>query len=119
MLNLEWILATGNLGRTLLTNGALIQAIATGERCASSYVFPIVLAAVILPRRAIVLQGIGCALLSIHFTNLDSPRAYIQAAWPLGPPQRVRFSKVQQRMSGGSAPSSNGDSQRAWHYRNR
>ena len=38
------------------------------------------LAAVFLPRWAIVLQRIGCAVLSLRFTNLDPPHAYIQFA---------------------------------------
>ena len=37
-------------------------------------------AAMILPRWAVVLQGIGCALLSLRFTGLDLPRAHIQFA---------------------------------------
>jgi two-component system, LuxR family, sensor kinase FixL len=117
MLNLEWILAKGNLGRTLLANGALMLAIATGERCTGShlslgllYLFPIMLAATFLPSWAVVLQGIGCALLSLHFTNLDPTRAYIQFAVEAvaliscglvvaGALKRAQSSEVQQRMS--------------------
>jgi PAS domain-containing protein len=117
MLNLEWIRAKRNLGRALLANGALVLSIATGEWCTSShfslgllYVFPSMLAAVFLPRWAVVLQGIGCALLSLHFTNLDPPHGYIQFAVEAvvligcglvvaGALHREPSSDVQQRMS--------------------
>ncbi len=69
----------------LLTSGFLLVAIAVVDWWTKPYfslgflyLFPIMLAAGFLPRWAIVLLGIGCALLSERFSNLDPADAHIR-----------------------------------------
>jgi len=85
MIDLEWIRAERNRGPVLLADGAMVLAIATAEWWTKNhfsvglfYLFPIMLAAGFLPPWAVVLQGVGCTLLSLHFTSLDPSPARIQ-----------------------------------------
>jgi PAS domain-containing protein len=85
MLNVEWIREERNRTPVLLASVALILAIAATEWWTNRhfslgllYLFPIMLSAGFLPRRAIVLQGAGCASLSEHLSNLDPSHAYIR-----------------------------------------
>ena len=62
----------------ILASGAAVSAIAAVDWWTKPYfslgflyLFPIMLAAGFLPRWAIVILGIGCALLSERFSNLD------------------------------------------------
>ena len=85
MLNLEWVREEQNRGPVLLASAAIVLAIATGEWWTKDhfsvglfYLFPIMLSAGFLPRWALVLQVAGCALLGLHFTNLDPSHARTQ-----------------------------------------
>ena len=85
MLNVEWIRQERNRTPVLLASVALILAIAAAEWWTSRhlslgllYLFPIMLSAGFLPRWAIVLQGVDCALLSEHLSNLDPSHAHIR-----------------------------------------
>jgi two-component system, LuxR family, sensor kinase FixL len=88
MLNLEWIWEPRNRTAVLLTGAATILAIAAVDWWTKPYVslgflylFPIMLAAGFLPRWAIILLGIACALLSERFSNLDPADAPIRTSF--------------------------------------
>jgi len=88
MLNLEWIWEPRNRTFVLLTSVAIVLAIAVVDWWTKPYVslgflyfFPIMLAAGFLPRWAIVLMGIACALLSERFSNLDPADAPIRTSF--------------------------------------
>jgi PAS domain S-box-containing protein len=85
MLRLEWIWERRNRLPILLASGLLVLAIAAVDwrtkpyfSLGFLYLFPIMLAAGFLPRWAIVLSGVGCALLSERFSNLDPADAHIR-----------------------------------------
>lgn len=85
MLRLEWIWERRNRTPVLLTSSAIALAITAADWWAKRYfylglfyVFPIILAAGFLGRWAVVLLGIGCALLSQHFDNLDPSHAHVR-----------------------------------------
>lgn len=78
MLHVDWLWDPQNRTRILLLSGALLVAIAAIDWWTKPYfslgflyLFPIMMAAGYMPRWAIVLLGIGCALLSEQFSNLD------------------------------------------------
>jgi PAS domain S-box-containing protein len=88
MLNLEWIWEPRNRTTILLTSIGLVLAIAAVDWWTKPYVslgflylFPIMLAAGFLPRWAIALAGIVCALLSERFSNLDPADAPIRLSF--------------------------------------
>ncbi len=88
MLNLEWIWEPRHRTTLLLTSGGIILAIAALDWCTKPYIslgffylFPIMLAAGFLPRWAIALMGIGCALLSERFSNLAPEDAPIRSSF--------------------------------------
>lgn len=88
MLNLEWIWELRNRTVILLTSLGIVLAIAVVDRWTKPYVslsflylFPIMLAAGFLPRWAIALTGIACALLSERFSNLDPADAPIRSSF--------------------------------------
>jgi two-component system, LuxR family, sensor kinase FixL len=88
MLNLESIWEPRNRPAVLLASAGLVLAIAAVDWWTKPYVslgflylFPIMLAAGFLPRWAIVLVGIACALLSERFSNLDPADAPIRASF--------------------------------------
>jgi two-component system sensor kinase FixL len=88
MLNLEWIWEPRNRTAVLITSAAIILAIAVVDWWTKPYVslgflylFPIMLAAGFLPRWAITLLGIACALLSERFSNLDPADAPIRTSF--------------------------------------
>jgi two-component system sensor kinase FixL len=88
MLNLEWMWEPRNRVALLLTSLGTILAIATVDWWTKPYVslgflylFPIMLAAGFLPRWAIIVMGIGCALLSERFSNLDPADAPIRTSF--------------------------------------
>ena len=88
MLNLEWMWEPRNRVALLLTSFGTILAVATVDWWTNPYVslgflylFPIMLAAGFLPRWAIILMGIGCALLSERFSNLDPADAPIRTSF--------------------------------------
>jgi len=71
--------------RTLVGSGVIVLAIAAIDWWTKPYfslgflyLFPIMMAAGYLPRWAIVLMGIGCALLSERFSNLDPADFHIR-----------------------------------------
>jgi len=85
MPHLEWIWERRNQAPVLLASGFIVLAIAVVDWWTKPYfslgflyLFPIMLAAGFLPRWATVLLGIGCALLSERFSNLDPSDAYIR-----------------------------------------
>jgi PAS domain S-box-containing protein len=85
MLQLEMIWDRKNRAAILLVSGGLVLAIAVVDWWTKPYfslgflyLFPIMLAAGFLPRWAIVLLGIACALLSERFSNLDPADAHIR-----------------------------------------
>jgi PAS domain S-box-containing protein len=85
MPRLEWIWDQRNRTAVLLSSGAIVLAIAAVDWWTKPYfslgflyLFPIMLAAGFLPRWATVLLGIGCALLSERFSNLDPSDAPIR-----------------------------------------
>jgi PAS domain S-box-containing protein len=85
MLHLGWIWEPRNRAAVLLASGITILAIAAVDWWTKPYfslgflyLFPIMLAAGVLPRWAIVVLGIGCALLSERFSNLDPADAHIR-----------------------------------------
>jgi len=78
MWQLERVWEQRNRTPVLLASGAIILIIAFADWWTKPfvafgvlYLFPIMLAAAFLPRWAIVALGIGCALLSERFSNLD------------------------------------------------
>lgn len=88
MLNVEGIWEPRNRTAVLLTSGAIVLAIAALDWWTKPYfslgflyLFPIMLAAGFLPRWAVVLMGIGCALLSERFSNLDPADAPIRLSF--------------------------------------
>jgi len=88
MLNLEWIWEPRNRTVVLLTSMGIVLAIAVVDWWTKPYVslgflylFPIMLVAGFLPRWAIVLMGIACALLSERFSNLDPADAPIRTSF--------------------------------------
>jgi len=88
MLNLEWIWEPGNRTVVLLTSLGIVLAIAVVDWWTKPYVslgflylFPIMLAAGFLPRWALVLMGIACALLSERFSNLDPADAPLRTSF--------------------------------------
>src|ERR1700691_4676760 len=85
MLNLESIWEARNRTAVLLTSTAIVVAIEAIDWWTKPffslgflYLFPIMLAAGFLPRWAITLMGIACALLSERFSNLDPADANIR-----------------------------------------
>jgi two-component system, LuxR family, sensor kinase FixL len=88
MLNLESIWEPRKRTTVLLTSVGLVLAIAAVDWGTKAYVslgflylFPIMLAAGFLPRWAIALVGIACALLSERFSNLDPADAPIRSSF--------------------------------------
>jgi two-component system, LuxR family, sensor kinase FixL len=88
MLNVEWIWEPRNRAPVLLTSVGLTLAIAAVDWWTKPYfslgflyLFPIMLAAGFLPRWAIALMGIACALLSERFSNLDPADAPIRLSF--------------------------------------
>src|SRR3984885_7465899 len=78
MPHLDWIWERRNRGPVLLASCVIVLAIALMDWWTKPYfslgflyLFPIMLAAGFLPRWAIVFLGVGCALLSERFSNLD------------------------------------------------
>jgi two-component system, LuxR family, sensor kinase FixL len=85
MPHLEWIWERRNRVPILLASGAVVLAIAVVDWWTKPYfslgflyLFPIMLVAGYLPRWAIVLLGLACALLSERFSNLDPSDANIR-----------------------------------------
>src|ERR1022692_3336444 len=88
MLNAEGIWEPKNRTAVLLTSLGIVLAIAVVDWWTKPYfslgflyLFPIMLAAGFLPRWAIALMGIGCALLSERFSNLDPADAPIRLSF--------------------------------------
>src|SRR5579864_7022108 len=88
MLSLEWIWESRNRTPVLFTSIGIVLAIAAVDWWTKPYfslgflyLFPIMLAAGFLPRWAITLMGIGCALLSERFSNLDPAEAPIRLSF--------------------------------------
>jgi PAS domain S-box-containing protein len=88
MLNLEWIWEPRNRTTVLLTSAGIVLVIAAVDWWTKPYIslgflyfFPIMLAAGFLPRWAIVLMGMACALLSERFSNLDPADAPIRTSF--------------------------------------
>lgn len=78
LLSVDWIWDPQNRTLILLASGAIVLVIAVVDWWTKPYfslgflyLFPIMMAAGHMPRWAIVLLGIGCALLSERFSNLD------------------------------------------------
>ncbi len=74
----DWLWDSRNRTRILVASAAIVLAIAVVDWLTKPYfslgflyLFPIMMAAGFLPRWATVLVGIGCALLSERFSNLD------------------------------------------------
>ncbi len=87
-MNLEWIWEPWNRTTVLFTSAGIVLVIAVVDWWTKSYVslgflyfFPIMLAAGFLPRWAIVLMGMACALLSERFSNLDPADAPIRTSF--------------------------------------
>ncbi|HXZ34335.1 MAG TPA: PAS domain S-box protein [Terriglobales bacterium] len=85
MPRLDWIWERQNQVPVLVASGVLVLAIAAVDWATKPYfslgflyLFPIMLAAGFLPRWAIVLLGLGCALLTERFSNLDPSDAHIR-----------------------------------------
>jgi len=88
MLNLEWIWEPRNRPPILLASVGIVLVIAAIDWWTKPYVslgflylFPIMLAAGFLPRWALVLMGIACALLSERFSNLDPADAPLRTSF--------------------------------------
>jgi len=88
MSNLEWIWEPQNRTTVLLTSAGIVLVIAAVDWWTKPYIslgflyfFPIMLAAGFLPRWAIVLMGMACALLSERFSNLDPADAPIRTSF--------------------------------------
>src|ERR1700732_1187765 len=85
MPHLDWIWQRQNRVPVLLASSAILLAIAVVDWWTKPYfslgflyLFPIMLAAGFLPRWAIILLGLACALLSERFSNLDPSDANIR-----------------------------------------
>ena len=85
MPHLDWIWERQNRVPVLLASSAIVLAIAVVDWWTKPYfslgflyLFPIMLAAGFLPRWAIILLGLACALLSERFSNLDPSDANIR-----------------------------------------
>lgn len=85
MHDLEWIWERRNRLLVLLASAVIVIGIAAVDWWTKPYfslgflyLFPIMLAAGFLPRWAIVLLGVACALLSEQFSNLDPNDAHIR-----------------------------------------
>src|ERR1700724_3021918 len=85
MPHLDWIWDRQNRVPVLLASSVIVPAIALVDWWTKPYfslgflyLFPIMLAAGYLPRWAIVLLGLACALLSERFSNLDPSDANIR-----------------------------------------
>jgi two-component system sensor kinase FixL len=85
MFHLDWIWERQNRLPVLLLSGFIVLAIAIVDWWTKPYfslgflyLFPIMLAAGFLPRWAIALLGLACALLSERFSNLDPSDAGIR-----------------------------------------
>ena len=88
MLNLEWIWETRHRTAVLLLSCGIAVAIGALDWWTKPYIslgflylFPIMLAAGFLPRWAIALMGIACALLSERFSNLAPADAPIRSSF--------------------------------------
>jgi two-component system, LuxR family, sensor kinase FixL len=88
MFNLEWVWEPKNRTIVLLTSLGIVCAIAVVDWWTKPYVslgffylFPIMLAAGFVPRWAIALMGIACALLSERFSNLDPADAPLRTSF--------------------------------------
>lgn len=88
MLNLEWIWEPRHRTAVLLISGGIVLAIGALDWWTKPYIslgflylFPIMLAAGFLPRWAIALMGIACALLSERFSNLAPADAPIRSSF--------------------------------------
>jgi PAS domain S-box-containing protein len=88
MLNSEWIWEARHRTAVLLISGCIVAAIAALDWWTKPYIslgffylFPIMLAAGFLPRWAIVLMGIACALLSERFSNLSPADAPVRSSF--------------------------------------
>jgi len=88
MLNLEWIWEPRQRTVVLLISGGIVLAIGALDWWTKPYIslgffylFPIMLAAGFLPRWAIALMGIACALLSERFSNLAPADAPIRSSF--------------------------------------
>src|SRR5271170_6790794 len=88
MLNLEWIWEPRSRLPILLTSAGIVLVIAAIDWWTKPYVslgflylFPIMLAAGFLPRWALVLMGIACAVLSERFSNLDPADAPLRTSF--------------------------------------
>ncbi|HEY4764686.1 MAG TPA: LuxR C-terminal-related transcriptional regulator [Candidatus Sulfotelmatobacter sp.] len=85
MPHLDWIWERQNRVPVLLASSVIVLAIAVVDWWTKPYfslgflyLFPIMLAAGFLPRWAIILFGLACALLSERFSNLDPSDANIR-----------------------------------------
>lgn len=85
MPRLEWIWERRNRYPVLLVSGVILSAIALLDWWTKPYfsmgflyLFPIMLAAGFLPRWAIVILGVACALLTERFSNLEPSDYYIR-----------------------------------------
>lgn len=85
MPHLQWLWERQNRTPVLLASAAIVLAIAVVDWWTKPYfslgflyLFPIMLAAGFLPRWAIVLLGLACALLSERFSNLDPSDSHIR-----------------------------------------
>jgi two-component system sensor kinase FixL len=90
MLNLEWIWEQRNRTLVVAVSFFIVLAIAGVDWWTKPYVslgflylFPIMLAAGFLPRWAIVFMGVGCALLSERFSNLDPADAPLRLSFEM------------------------------------
>lgn len=116
MLHFEWGLKPQYRTPVLLVSVTSILVIVIAESSTGRpfsmdvlYVFPVMLAAAFLPRWATVLLGAGCALIGLHFANLDPWHARIQfgvesvalagcGLFVAEAFRRARLSEVQERM---------------------
>ena len=85
MPHLEWIWAQRNRTLVLIASGVVVLGIAVLDWWTKPYfsvgflyLFPIMLTAGFLPRWAIVVLGIGCALLTERYSNLDPSDSHIR-----------------------------------------
>jgi PAS domain S-box-containing protein len=85
MPHMQWLWERQNRTPVLLASAAIVLAIAVVDWWTKPYfslgflyLFPIMLAAGFLPRWAIVLLGLACALLSERFSNLDPSDSHIR-----------------------------------------